>query len=59
MVDRRALIAPGAGESTLSLGMYDYTTGTRLPAFDAQGQPISGDALSIPLPPRDPAVACQ
>lgn len=59
MIDRRVLLAPGADAATLSLGIYDYVTGTRLPAYDGQGQAMPGDALSIALPPRDPGVLCR
>jgi hypothetical protein len=59
MLDRRALIAPGAGEALLSLGLYDYTTGLRLPATDDQGRHLAGDALTVPLPPRDPRAECR
>ena len=59
ILDRRVLHAPDAGEAMLHLGMYDYTTGKRLPAISAQGARLASDALTLPLPPRDPGVACR
>ena len=59
IVDRRVLRAPDAAGAVLHLGVYDYTTGQRLHATDAQGMRLSGDALTLPLPPRDPRVACR
>ncbi len=37
--------APG-GEYVIEIGMYEESTGTRLPAFDAQGQTI-GDKIVL------------
>jgi hypothetical protein len=34
----------------LVIGLYDPTTGQRLPAFDAHGNRLADDALIIPLP---------
>ncbi len=58
IVDRRMLIAPGAVGATLHTGLYDYVTGERLPATDARGARLDGDALALTLPPLDPGVAC-
>jgi len=38
--------APG-GEYVIEIGMYDESTGTRLPAFDAQRQAIIGDKIVL------------
>ncbi|MCS6849274.1 MAG: hypothetical protein RMN52_16345 [Anaerolineae bacterium] len=59
IVDRRMLLAPGAAGATLYVGLYDYVTGERLPATDAQGARLDGDALALALPPLDPSVACR
>ncbi|MFN3704932.1 MAG: hypothetical protein ACK4WM_02900, partial [Thermoflexales bacterium] len=59
IVDRRMLIAPSAVGATLHIGLYDYATGKRLPATDAQGARLDGDALALTLPPLDPGVACR
>jgi hypothetical protein len=59
IVDRRVLLAPDAAGAMLHLGVYDYVTGERLPATDAQGRRLAGDALTLPLPPLDPGVACR
>ncbi|GIV85895.1 MAG: hypothetical protein KatS3mg052_2902 [Candidatus Roseilinea sp.] len=58
IVDRRVLIAPGVVGATLHVGLYDYATGERLPATDAQGARLEGDALALALPPLDPGVPC-
>ncbi|MFN4293106.1 MAG: hypothetical protein ACK4JD_03150 [Thermoflexales bacterium] len=58
IVDRRMLTAPGAVGATLYIGLYDYTTGERLPATDARGARLDGDALALALPPLDPSIAC-
>jgi hypothetical protein len=60
ILDRRVLtttndVPPGA----LYVGIYDYTSGARLPARNASGQPLEGNAFTLPLPPRDPNTPCQ
>ncbi|WP_169239291.1 hypothetical protein [Candidatus Roseilinea sp. NK_OTU-006] len=59
IVDRRMLIAPGAAGATLYVGLYDYVTGERLPATDAQGVRLDGDALALALSPPDPNIVCR
>jgi len=60
IVDRRIITTtstalPGA----LYVGIYDFTSGARLPAKDAAGKQLEGDAFAIPLPPRDANMLCQ
>jgi hypothetical protein len=49
MTDRR-LLPPSTGLPVqLLLGVYDYSSGERLPARDSQGNLLPNDALSIPV----------
>ncbi len=53
VIDRRLIALPpdaAAQNATLLLGVYDYTGGQRLPATDAAGQRLAGNALSLTLP---------
>ncbi len=42
----------------LHVGVYDYTTGERLSAHDAQGQLLEGNALTVPIALPNPQAAC-
>ena len=47
--DHRVL-TPDTGEGTsVLLGSYDFTTGERFPAADAQGVPLQDNALTLPI----------
>lgn len=37
--------------ATIAIGVYDPATGQRLPALDAQGQPLPNHSLSVPVTP--------
>ncbi|MCB0154084.1 MAG: hypothetical protein KDF65_04740, partial [Anaerolineae bacterium] len=36
--------------SAVAIGVYDLDSGTRLPALDAQGQPLPNDSFILPVP---------
>jgi hypothetical protein len=47
-VDNRILSADESAPERLLLGVYDYSTGERYPAFDQEGSRLMDDALEIP-----------
>lgn len=52
--DRRVLaeaVPDVAAIDRIAVGLYDPTTGSRLPAYDGKGDPLSNNALIIPLNP--------
>ncbi|MDX1616201.1 MAG: hypothetical protein R3300_17950, partial [Candidatus Promineifilaceae bacterium] len=57
LADRRHL-APvvaegGPAATTVLLGVYDFASGQRYPAVDAQGQSLPDEALRLPIAPCD------
>ena len=49
--DRHVLSFPAdaSGDLTLSVGMYDFGTGVRLPAIDSSGERLPGDRVVLPF----------
>jgi len=46
---------PRLSGATLQIGLYDPDTGARLAAYDAAGNPLPGDKLTLPLTLQLPA----
>ncbi|GAB4263620.1 MAG: hypothetical protein Kow0080_02140 [Candidatus Promineifilaceae bacterium] len=51
LLDVRHLPTATQSPTWLLIGTYDYTTGERLPAFDAAGSPLSDNAYQLPVQP--------
>lgn len=51
LIDQRTLTFTEGEAAQLLVGLYDYTTGDRFPAVDAEGQPLADNALRIPIDP--------
>jgi hypothetical protein len=51
ITDLRTLQPTEGRPAQLLVGVYDYLSGERFPAQDAQGQGLPGDALTLPVEP--------